>query len=831
MSLLKTSLDSPVASAPFKVRMEPYLVESICELARLVRDKGVSNNDISGLLFGKAEAGVRVAEALKTFVDMGPHSELARRQRWEKAYRATADEAKNDPELAQLDVVGWFSFRTGSGLLSSDVIFHNQHFRKPDDVALIIWREGPSQVTVEVYSKSESDALTSDDYRWGSIRLSADIRHMREPVELAMRMKLTDDSYLRTYQNEEPVSHFEGLKRRAEAVSNRLFSFLNKGNQSVPLEDVKGLIGDGRLAGRSRPAIDAIESVASPQAYFNPYSDHIVGRAKSNGDAIKSPYGAPPNLPPTPGQPGWNGGGTGVGTAPARAPEFRPDPRFNESRPDPRLPNSHFADPRFPDQRYSDPRFPDPRFADPRFNDARLAEQRFAEARFADPRTAQDQMPAALAPQHADMPPGLDLMQIGRAPRTGRNPAAEISGLPMLLRPPAPPTRPSIWPWAIGILLLCSGLVFGFLALGGLQGENGKLAQIVESVFVGNALNLHVHNEDDRLRLSWNQHNRAVSSATDATLQIFDGPLSREIHLDGRQVADGSVLYRPQTNDVTFRLEVRGDAGSTSSSVRLVDGLGGRAPTLDVSSPAQNTAARTPYNVPSSREAGSPALLPDSLPSGNLNPATSTISPFNGSATNPGANAGPTNASAGVNPAGAGTVLVNDLPSASAPASRSVKNVARQPKPSAPTHYETPETIGTIAGGRKPAVDPLKQVLDPNSVTPGHETINGWDTVPVSKSRSRPAENFIAPRPLSQVTPDLREIPSGTLRARTRVAIQVGIDPTGKVISARPVTGGVNSQVLASALSAAHQWSFEPAQSNGKSIASQHTIVFDFPAH
>ena len=126
---------------------------------------------------------------------MGTHSELARRERWEKAYKTALEESKNDPELAGFEVVGWFSYRTGSGLLSSDVVFHNQHFRRPDDLAVIIWREDATQLTTEVYAKSDADPMTSDDYRWATVRLSTDIRHIREPIALSMRAKVSGDAF------------------------------------------------------------------------------------------------------------------------------------------------------------------------------------------------------------------------------------------------------------------------------------------------------------------------------------------------------------------------------------------------------------------------------------------------------------------------------------------------------------------------------------------------------------------------------------------------------------------------------------------------------------
>jgi len=389
-----------------------------------------------------------------------------------------------------------------------------------------------------------------------------------------------------------------------------------------------------------------------------------------------------------------------------------------------------------------------------------------------------------------------ELAQIGRAPRTGRIVPSEISGLPMLLRPPAP-AKASPWPWIIGVFLVCSGLVFGFLALGGLQGENGRLGQMVQTIFPGSGLNLRVRNEDDRLRLSWNQRNHAVASATDATLQIFDGQTTREIALDGRQVADGSVLYRPLTNDVTFRLVVRGDQGSATGSVRLLDGLSSRQATLDVSSPIQTAAVRPPLEAPAAApvtDPTAPAVLRD----------------------------------------GAAPALLRDgaaaaaVPAAADPDAAYVPPVQKPVTPpvaksSAPSRYETPATIGTY--------QPAEQAPAPNSDTTGGTTINGWDPVPVTRSKTKPrnAASYTAPRPLVQVMPNVRSIPVGTLPVRTRVAVKVNVDSSGHVTAAHVTGPAVNAKVASAAISAARQWMFDPAKDNGRVISSEHTIVFVLP--
>ena len=716
MSVVKQPAESAAVAIPFTVRMEPYLVESICELSRMVRDKGKLHTDISGLLFGKVESGFRTVEALKTFADPGPHSNLARRERVERVYRATLEEAKHDSELAAYDVVGWFSFRSGSGLLSSDVIFHNEHFRKFEDVALIIWREGPSQITAEFYSKIDGKPLTAEDYRWGSVRLSADIRHMRESVELAMRVKIAEESDLKGYDSDEPNSRFGALMRGAEALSDKFFGFLHK-----PKEEDEDLdIGIRRLPNRaSWPAgAEASEPAADQQMYFDPYLEPAT---KPMGQLSMAEIGKPAAVATAAGAftaraaPSASTSAAPASKAPDRQPEFRADPR-------------------------------------------------------------PPQPPPAPAPAKSEF--DFELSRLGRNPRTGRSIPTEVSGLPMVMRPPAPKSKSSSWPWAAALFVATSATVFALLLLGGMRSDGGRVSQAFHTVFPGGDLNLRVGNDDDRLRLTWNQRNPIVAAASDATLQIFDGQQHRAVHLDGRQVADGVVLYRPLTNDVTFRLEVRGEQGATAGSVRVLDGLADQQP-LDVSAP--KTAASHPGT--------SPNTLADSKDANLKDPGAPTL----------------IRPDAGVSP-----------PAADTPVPVPPQHSARAAK-----HYETPQSIGTPP--------------DANG-----STINSWDTSNKAlRSKARTTlrgtppvtgSGFIGPRPLMQVMPTTSAIPSGSIQSRTQVKVEVRVDPAGKVAAARVVSAGAGAgePLEAAALAAARQWTFEPASSNGQHVESDHTIVFEF---
>jgi hypothetical protein len=71
----------------------------------------------------------------------------------------------------------------------------------------------------------------------------------------------------------------------------------------------------------------------------------------------------------------------------------------------------------------------------------------------------------------------------------------------------------------------------------------------------------------------WNRNSREVVAARRATLTIRDGRKQQTLDLDKTQLALGSTLYTPVTDDIQFRLEVYGaDNGSVSQAIRVPHG-------------------------------------------------------------------------------------------------------------------------------------------------------------------------------------------------------------------------------------------------------------------
>jgi TonB family protein len=86
------------------------------------------------------------------------------------------------------------------------------------------------------------------------------------------------------------------------------------------------------------------------------------------------------------------------------------------------------------------------------------------------------------------------------------------------------------------------------------------------------------------------------------------------------------------------------------------------------------------------------------------------------------------------------------------------------------------------------------------------------------------------PKVLRQVTPDLHIAGGSLIRDSVEVEVQVDIDSSGRVLAARILRGAdiSGAYIARQALNAARQWTFVPAKVRGRSVPSQHVIVFRF---
>jgi TonB family protein len=574
--------------------------------------------------------------------------------------------------------------------------------------------------------------LSGSEYRWSSVRLSTELRRVSEPIDLAMRAKVTADSYLRAYRDPGDNDKREDWKKITSSAKRTMLSLIPR-----------------RMRGE--------------------------GYSITGGDAARS-Y---------------------VRQSLDTAPIFRRGEGYPEAM---------------------------MRSATAVAETGRVRDV----SRLAEPGRAAEPF------------------------RPVRYPEGEVSGLPMVINTPK---RRGGVPWLSTALVFVafSAITFAVLAVKGTQSSNGKLAQIMRVIFPSGDLGLHVETQGDRLLLSWNRRNSAVASAAGGVLQIFDGTQHREVPLDGGQVADGSVLYKPSSPDVTFRLEVHGtDQSSVTGSMRVLDATatGREAKVLDLTgSPTAPVRAAAGGPVPETAQpaAGKTAPAKNAEPGQvviSRNPNSTPLVPV--SARPAPANSGQTPAPiAARQPTGSGIVPVQQPPldakaDAKADASKSERIPDASPQQNAAVQ-PPPHSVSSRPDTQRQT--PAASSLQP----PGAgSTINGWD--PSVPATPRPAASpdtttpapaaaldtkppaFAPPKPLLQVMPNTRSLTPGLITQVTRVEVAVRIDNTGRVISAHALndSGNTKGALSQAAVNAARQWTFQPATLQGEKVESEHTIVFEF---
>ena len=79
-------------------------------------------------------------------------------------------------------------------------------------------------------------------------------------------------------------------------------------------------------------------------------------------------------------------------------------------------------------------------------------------------------------------------------------------------------------------------------------------------------IGLHADAEGEGLRVQWDRGSRPVRNADYAVLFIEDGTIQNTLDLTGRQLDSSTVRYWPESERVTFRLEVYRGGRSRSDS-------------------------------------------------------------------------------------------------------------------------------------------------------------------------------------------------------------------------------------------------------------------------
>jgi len=140
--------------------------------------------------------------------------------------------------------------------------------------------------------------------------------------------------------------------------------------------------------------------------------------------------------------------------------------------------------------------------------------------------------------------------------------------------PQVPQQVPQPVPWlrllptvALAILAVTvASLASGLYAASDAEEFNTSRAPLPQS-----SLGLRVASKPQQVEILWNHDSSAIQAAESGLIQISDGDIAEAVPFDARQLQDGSLVYRPQTNKVNISLEVKErDGQQISESLRTV---------------------------------------------------------------------------------------------------------------------------------------------------------------------------------------------------------------------------------------------------------------------
>jgi len=801
MSAVNQSSPAPsLRRLPFLIRLAPEFVNRVSAAFAKLED---SAPEISGLLFGLVEAESTVIQVFRSF---SPHPGGSGKHGADPLIQVSFElllaQSKSDPELAGLKLLGWFSARKADGLRAEDLGFHLRNFSGHNDIALIIRREAAGFLSLELFCRSTDGAFSSEGHRWATVRISSASR-VTSPIELPVRVKFQDDFYMQAYrfhdpgEDEQPVA---GWKDALTSGTKRALHFLKS----------------------ARPD-DKNESAASPLDLQEIEPEEV--------DILRSET---PSL-----QAGTSGG---AAPAPARIPQGAPDTKKGGE-----IAREEIA---FGPDR---PRIViGPRQAPPATNlgDAVLVRSE------KDPMVPPSDVRIAKSVPEPPQPQPFDAKL---NPAQDAVAALRSAFSKQLAVRPKKSARDLPWRGMAAVFAVAAVGTFGFIFFKGAQAK-GTLPGFLQVLSPTPGLNLKVSTSGDRFQLSWNRDTPAARSARDAILDISDGRDHHQILLGGPEVANGSVLYLPKSDNVVFRLEVHGAGGQNASESLRVVGTA-KSASLEVSRPVEIEEAKK--SSPARSVAGTGAQVTKNA-AGGARPQPALPKPERSQ--NDLTPAKPVPSQAGTTP----PVSLNADLSARGPAV-SAPPEAQPDKPrdnAAPSNSasETANRTDAVAENQKPSVpsarEPAESPATNAAASPGTQAHSSEPAKPSEAStegappRTAPSSNaspqipgpaptpsrqvvptstqslqtYRPPRPVKQVLPRVNALPPGVVDAVGEVKVLVKVDESGHVTDARLLEGRKKIGVMlgTAALAAAKQWVFEPASLRGQSIASDHTILFQF---
>ena len=177
-----------------------------------------SQNLFGGLLFGAAG---RTDSTVQYFQSWGLDISAAQDRsaaEWNRAFGYWMSQRRTDPELAWLDLLGWFTVRPASTgeLLPPDVDFHNTHFKNQNSLAVIFHSASKELIAADLYTTVPNSRLHPNTHRKISLHLALS-SSPSGPQEPVIQPKFQDDFFLKAYE----IAHaLDRAERKAKWKEN-----------------------------------------------------------------------------------------------------------------------------------------------------------------------------------------------------------------------------------------------------------------------------------------------------------------------------------------------------------------------------------------------------------------------------------------------------------------------------------------------------------------------------------------------------------------------------------------------------------------------------------
>lgn len=311
------------------------------------------------------------------------------------------------------------------------------------------------------------------------------------------------------------------------------------------------------------------------------------------------------------------------------------------------------------------------------------------------------------------------------------------------------------------------------------------------------ALQLRVERTNGELLLTWNRDSAAIRNATKAVLNINDGEQHENVEMDLAQLRNGSIVYQPQTGDISFKMEVTGkdETKTASESVRVLRTRPSplqEQPGAQANGAAQKPAAAAPVTTPVSTPAtatNTPAVTAPTAqtPEPTAQPESKPVVPtrsFNTSSL-----------SARLRPA-----QNTDLPDA-------------------------PTVAGGAVSSAIPGVNLNTVTSRPNAPVPPPVAAAPTPASPANASAAKSGGQIQQAVLIVKKDPEYPKL-ARTTGARGAVKLTATVGKDGHVKSVKVISG--HPMLQAAAVDAVKQWIYKPTLLNGQAVETDTEIVLNF---